>query len=99
MVIRLTISQNTILDLTLKIFEVDSKNLFDRFPAQSVGSSNTDVLDSPCLPVLITRTSQSRQHESCKSLTLEGFPFVTVNTKEYHSECSGKISRIMRRTL
>ncbi|GKE18931.1 hypothetical protein Tco_1426508 [Tanacetum coccineum] len=47
------------------------------FPAQSVGSSNTDVLDSPCLLVLITRTSQSRQHvntslihiESCKSPT------------------------------
>ncbi|GJU07086.1 hypothetical protein Tco_1123516 [Tanacetum coccineum] len=32
-------------------------------------------------------------------LTLEGFPFITVNTKEYHSECSGKITRIMRRTL
>ncbi|GJT19651.1 hypothetical protein Tco_0878357 [Tanacetum coccineum] len=34
------------------------------FPAQSIGSSNTDVLDSPCLLVLITGTSQSRQHES-----------------------------------
>ncbi|GKB71922.1 hypothetical protein Tco_0933334 [Tanacetum coccineum] len=34
------------------------------FPAQSVGSSNTDVLDSPCLLVLITGTSQSRQHDS-----------------------------------
>ncbi|GJU49765.1 hypothetical protein Tco_1219320, partial [Tanacetum coccineum] len=32
------------------------------FPAQSVGSSNTDVLDLPCLLVLITETSQSRQH-------------------------------------
>ncbi|GKB73565.1 hypothetical protein Tco_0934977, partial [Tanacetum coccineum] len=32
------------------------------FPAQSVGSSNTDVLDSPCLLVLITEMSQSRQH-------------------------------------
>ncbi|GJU85595.1 hypothetical protein Tco_1293141 [Tanacetum coccineum] len=61
------------------------------FPAQSVGSSNTDVLDLPCLLVLITETSQSRQHE--------GFPFVIVNTKEYHSERSGRITRIMRRTL
>ncbi|GJV88226.1 hypothetical protein Tco_1532164 [Tanacetum coccineum] len=43
------------------------------FPAQSVGSSNTDVLDSPCLLVLITGTSQSRQHESCKSPTAELF--------------------------
>ncbi|GJW26126.1 ribonuclease H-like domain-containing protein [Tanacetum coccineum] len=34
------------------------------FPAQSVGSSNTDVLDSPCLLVLIIGTSQSRQHAS-----------------------------------
>nr|GEX53674.1 hypothetical protein [Tanacetum cinerariifolium] len=32
------------------------------FPAQSVGSSNTKVLDSPCLLVLIIETSQSRQH-------------------------------------
>ncbi|GJW12346.1 hypothetical protein Tco_1578173 [Tanacetum coccineum] len=40
-------------------FKVDSKNLLDRVSAQSVGSSNTDVLDSPCLLVLITRTSQS----------------------------------------
>ncbi|GJW37501.1 putative reverse transcriptase domain-containing protein [Tanacetum coccineum] len=46
-------------------------NLFTRFPAQSVGSSNTDVLDSPCLLVLITGTSQSRQHDSiCALLVL-----------------------------
>ncbi|GJS77799.1 reverse transcriptase domain-containing protein [Tanacetum coccineum] len=37
------------------------------FPAQSVGSSNTDVLDSPCLLVLITGTSQSRQHDKSES--------------------------------
>ncbi|GJT06796.1 hypothetical protein Tco_0841258 [Tanacetum coccineum] len=61
-----------------------------RVSTQSIGSSNTDVLDSPCLLVLITETSQSRQH---------GFPSVTVNTKEYHSECSGKISRIMQGSL
>nr|GEX11824.1 integrase, catalytic region, zinc finger, CCHC-type, peptidase aspartic, catalytic [Tanacetum cinerariifolium] len=50
------------------------------FLAQSIRSSNADALDSLYLLVLITRTSQSRQH---------GFPFITVNTKEYHSECSG----------
>ncbi|GJY36560.1 hypothetical protein Tco_0421938 [Tanacetum coccineum] len=46
-------------------------------------------------------SKQTTRHlpQSCLRLTLEGFPFVTVNTKEYHSECSGKISRIMRRTL
>ncbi|GKB51987.1 hypothetical protein Tco_0902740 [Tanacetum coccineum] len=38
------------------------------FPAQSVGSSNTDVLDSPCLLVLITETSQSRQHVTYQEL-------------------------------
>ncbi|GKB38583.1 hypothetical protein Tco_0883525 [Tanacetum coccineum] len=37
------------------------------FPAQSVGSSNTDVLDLPCLLVLITGTSQSRQHGKSES--------------------------------
>ncbi|GJR28036.1 reverse transcriptase domain-containing protein [Tanacetum coccineum] len=37
------------------------------FPAQSVGSSNTNVLDLPCLLVLITGTSQSRQHSKSES--------------------------------
>ncbi|GKC88239.1 hypothetical protein Tco_1148888 [Tanacetum coccineum] len=37
------------------------------FPAQSIGSSNTDVLDLPCLLVLITETSQSRQHGKSES--------------------------------
>ncbi|GJS93582.1 ribonuclease H-like domain-containing protein [Tanacetum coccineum] len=37
------------------------------FPAQSVGSSNTYVLDLPCLLVLITGTSQSRQHGKSES--------------------------------
>nr|GEZ53413.1 putative reverse transcriptase domain-containing protein [Tanacetum cinerariifolium] len=50
------------------------------FPAQSIRSSNAIALDSWYLLVLITRASQSRQH---------GFPFIIVNTKEYHSECSG----------
>ncbi|GKA57661.1 hypothetical protein Tco_0756849 [Tanacetum coccineum] len=34
------------------------------FPAQSIRSSNAIALDSPYLLVLITGTSQSRQHES-----------------------------------
>ncbi|GKE24657.1 hypothetical protein Tco_1436169 [Tanacetum coccineum] len=37
------------------------------FLAQSVGSSNTDVLDLPCLLVFITGTSQSRQHGKSES--------------------------------
>ncbi|GJW80160.1 hypothetical protein Tco_0144135 [Tanacetum coccineum] len=41
------------------------------FPAQSVGSSNTDVLDFPCLLVLITGTSQSRQHVDTSLIHIE----------------------------
>ncbi|GJY24191.1 hypothetical protein Tco_0397849 [Tanacetum coccineum] len=37
------------------------------FPDQSVGSFNTDVLDLPCLLVLITGTSESRQHGKSES--------------------------------
>ncbi|GKB89502.1 hypothetical protein Tco_0961774 [Tanacetum coccineum] len=37
------------------------------FPAQSVGSSNTNVLDLSCLLVLITGMSQSRQHGKSES--------------------------------
>ncbi|GKE60006.1 hypothetical protein Tco_1510373, partial [Tanacetum coccineum] len=35
-------------------------------------------------------SKQTTRHlpHSYLRLTLEGFPFVTVNTKEYHSECS-----------
>nr|GEV39410.1 retrovirus-related Pol polyprotein from transposon TNT 1-94 [Tanacetum cinerariifolium] len=75
------------------------------FPAQSVGSSNNDVLDLPCLLVLITGTSQSRQHgitslihiEPCKSPTkslfdvgLSRISIFTVNTF-VSLGCSGKI--------
>nr|GEU71199.1 hypothetical protein [Tanacetum cinerariifolium] len=83
------------------------------FPAQSVGSSNTKVLDSPCLLVLITGTSQRRQHditslihiESCKLPTKSLFDvgssrisIFTVNTF-VSLRCSGKFSGKMRRTL
>ncbi|GKG18812.1 hypothetical protein Tco_0375911, partial [Tanacetum coccineum] len=37
------------------------------FPAQSIGSSNADALDSPYLLVLNTGTSQSRQHDMSES--------------------------------
>nr|GEY36354.1 RNA-directed DNA polymerase, eukaryota, reverse transcriptase zinc-binding domain protein [Tanacetum cinerariifolium] len=77
------------------------------FPAQSISSSNTIALDSPNLLVLNTGASQSRQHVDTSLIriesrkpptaelfdTLEGFPFITVNTKEYHSECSGNYHR------
>ncbi|GJS62725.1 hypothetical protein Tco_0657509 [Tanacetum coccineum] len=35
-------------------------------------------------------SKQTTRHlpQSCLMLTLEGFPFITVNTKEYHFECS-----------
>ncbi|GJZ14161.1 putative ribonuclease H-like domain-containing protein [Tanacetum coccineum] len=37
------------------------------FPTQSVRTSNADALDSSYLPVLNTRTSQSRQHDMSES--------------------------------
>ncbi|GKB24571.1 reverse transcriptase domain-containing protein [Tanacetum coccineum] len=49
------------------------------FPAQSVGSSNTDVSDLLCLLVLITGMSQSRQHESHHR-------FFLVDTSSIHIE-------------
>ncbi|GKE77877.1 hypothetical protein Tco_1543997, partial [Tanacetum coccineum] len=67
--------------------------------------SNAIGIDSPYLLVLITRTSQSRQHvdtslihiEFCKSPTIVLFDddigrisIITVNTKEYHSDVLAK---------
>ncbi|GJR38626.1 hypothetical protein Tco_1214310 [Tanacetum coccineum] len=40
--------------------QVDSKNLLEMVPAQSIGSSNTGASDSPYLLVLTTGMSQSR---------------------------------------
>ncbi|GJW12551.1 reverse transcriptase domain-containing protein [Tanacetum coccineum] len=56
------------------------------FPAQSVRSSNTIALDSPYLLVLITRTSQSRQHESRKSPTTELFDVDSGRISIHHCE-------------
>ncbi|GJY51041.1 hypothetical protein Tco_0441888 [Tanacetum coccineum] len=76
--------EHVVMNPTFQLNEASPTPLFIRskisltgFPAQSVWSSNTDVLDLPCLLVLITDTSQSRQHvdtslihrESCKSPT------------------------------
>ncbi|GJR57932.1 hypothetical protein Tco_1500094 [Tanacetum coccineum] len=68
-------------DCDLKAANIIQRISLTGFPAQSLRSSNTDVLDSPCLLVLINGTSQSRQHvstssihiESCKSPTTELF--------------------------
>ncbi|GJT38896.1 ty1-copia retrotransposon protein [Tanacetum coccineum] len=62
------------------------------FPAQSVRSSNVIALDSPYLLVLITETSQSRQHvntilihlESRKSPTAELFDFDLGRVSIHH---------------
>nr|GEX11736.1 NADPH-dependent aldehyde reductase 1, chloroplastic-like [Tanacetum cinerariifolium] len=83
------------------------------FPAQSVGSSNTEVLDSPCLLVLIIGTSQSRQHVITSSIHIEfrksptkslfdvGSSRISIFTMSTFVSlgCSGKFSREMRRTL
>ncbi|GKD90165.1 hypothetical protein Tco_1365672 [Tanacetum coccineum] len=48
---------------------VYSNNLLDRFPAQSIRSSNAGASDSLYLLVLVIGTSQSRHHGSYKSPT------------------------------
>ncbi|GKC49824.1 hypothetical protein Tco_1072569, partial [Tanacetum coccineum] len=50
--------------LYLKINAQFRRTSLTGFPAQSVGSSNAEALNSPYLPVLIIRTSQSRQHDN-----------------------------------
>ncbi|GKB32533.1 hypothetical protein Tco_0871934 [Tanacetum coccineum] len=52
-----------IVEIPTKLAFYVRKPPLDGFPAQSVGSSNAIALDSPYLLVLITRASQSRQHE------------------------------------
>nr|GFB13494.1 hypothetical protein [Tanacetum cinerariifolium] len=42
-----------------------------------------------CLVHFIPDNQHPSPCVSCLMLTLEGFPFITVNTKEYRSECSG----------
>nr|GEV86263.1 amino acid transporter, transmembrane [Tanacetum cinerariifolium] len=51
---------------------VDSKNLLDRVSSSKRRIFYYDVLDSPCSLVLITETSQSRQHDSIKNITSHG---------------------------
>ncbi|GKD10164.1 hypothetical protein Tco_1189849, partial [Tanacetum coccineum] len=65
------------------------------FPAQSVGSSNTDVLDLPCLLVLITETSQSRQHglfvTACELYGVQQVYFDIVSDKNEYTKNHKKI--------
>nr|GEX74388.1 integrase, catalytic region, zinc finger, CCHC-type, peptidase aspartic, catalytic [Tanacetum cinerariifolium] len=56
------------------------------FPAQSIRSSNAIALDSPYLLVLVTRTSQSRQHESRKPPTTELFDVDSGRISIHHCE-------------
>ncbi|GJV57026.1 hypothetical protein Tco_1458031 [Tanacetum coccineum] len=75
--LRLVPSCCMILDLELLSlsfnFVIDSKifKSFPWFPAQSVGSSNTEVLDTPCLLDLFIGTSQSRQHVNTSLIHIE----------------------------
>ncbi|GJU82215.1 hypothetical protein Tco_1284580 [Tanacetum coccineum] len=58
----LTISRSLISEELSLISEVDSKNLFDRVSSSRLGSSsNTDVLDLPCLLVLIYGSSKAER--------------------------------------
>ncbi|GKC17915.1 mutator type transposase, partial [Tanacetum coccineum] len=75
--------------------------------AQTDNSISSMVVGfAAALAVLVTRASQSRQHESRKPPTAELFDvdsgrisIVIVNTKEYHSDVLAIITRIMHRTL
>ncbi|GJY79354.1 hypothetical protein Tco_0485155 [Tanacetum coccineum] len=66
------------------------------FLAQSVGSSNTDVLDLPCLLVLIIKMSQSRQHVDTSSIHIESRK---SPTKSLFDAGSSKISIFTVNTL
>ncbi|GJQ99581.1 putative ribonuclease H-like domain-containing protein [Tanacetum coccineum] len=59
------------------------------FPAQSIRSSNAIALDSPYLLVLITGTSQSRQHVDTSLIRLESRKSPTA---ELFDDDSGRIS-------
>ncbi|GJV62379.1 retrovirus-related pol polyprotein from transposon TNT 1-94 [Tanacetum coccineum] len=56
-----------------------------RFPAQSIRSTNAIALDSSYLLILITETSQSRQHESRKSPTAELFDVDSGRISIHHA--------------
>ncbi|GJS70349.1 hypothetical protein Tco_0703190 [Tanacetum coccineum] len=78
--------------------------LMEGFAAVLAVLVNRACIKFTMLAVLITKTSPKQDkhvtlQQRCLWLTLGRISFVTANTKEYHSECSGKISRIMRRTL
>nr|GEZ91985.1 UBN2 domain-containing protein [Tanacetum cinerariifolium] len=60
------------------------------FPAQSVGSSNTEVLDLPCLLVLITGTSQSRQHDETVDSAFARFNTIITSLKSLDEGYSSK---------
>ncbi|GKA17350.1 hypothetical protein Tco_0697187 [Tanacetum coccineum] len=80
----------------LAIKRVDEYGFVIRFPAQSVGSSNTDVLDLPCLLVLITGTSQSRQHVDTSLIHIESHK---SPTKSLFDVGSSRISIFTMNTL
>ncbi|GJT02859.1 putative reverse transcriptase domain-containing protein [Tanacetum coccineum] len=63
---------------------VEFKRLPDRVSQLYLQSCLTERLKSRQNTNLASYLSQSYL-----MLTLEGFPFITVNTKEYHSKCSG----------
>ncbi|GJW91949.1 hypothetical protein Tco_0169502 [Tanacetum coccineum] len=68
------LSEEGLCFMVVKIRDEDDEGRFNLrgisltgFPAQGVRSSNADALDSPYLLVLITGTSQSRQHGNSES--------------------------------
>ncbi|GJT41481.1 hypothetical protein Tco_0941346 [Tanacetum coccineum] len=66
---------------------VIQRNRLDRVPAQSVGSSNTDVLDLPVLALatMLIIMNLASHYRSAFDDDTEDFHSSLCNTKEYHS--------------
>ncbi|GJZ73789.1 hypothetical protein Tco_0637935 [Tanacetum coccineum] len=58
-----------VMHVTLESCRFIIRTSLTRFPAQSVRSSNADALNSPYLLVLLTKTSQSKQHDKSESVS------------------------------
>nr|GEY86517.1 hypothetical protein [Tanacetum cinerariifolium] len=72
--------------MTLSSIELIQRISLTGFPARSIGSSNAGASDSLYLLVLITETSQSRQHGSHKSPTTVLFDVDTGRISIRHCE-------------
>nr|GEW83466.1 zinc finger, CCHC-type [Tanacetum cinerariifolium] len=84
------------------LFEVPAqveKNLLTGFPAQSISSSNAIALDLPNLLVLITGTSQSRQHGDKQKFSFRAGENGAIAIEYKCEPWSGKNETVTRQSL